>query len=114
MSLLPPSARIDIPKLYETESQPDPLVRAKLFTTWTHWTWYIIEFDGDDLCFGLVDGYERELGYFSMHELESIRGPGGLKIVRDEHFKAVPLSKLQEKLQTTGVHPRLPYWDRER
>ena len=28
------------------------------------------EFDGEDLCFGLVEGFEVEFGYFSKSELE--------------------------------------------
>ncbi|MEM7630057.1 MAG: DUF2958 domain-containing protein [Planctomycetota bacterium] len=40
----------------------------------------LISIDPEDLCFGLVDGHEVELGYFSFDEIESIRGPGGLKI----------------------------------
>ena len=30
-----------------------------------------------------VDGFEKELGYFSLRELESARGPLGLPIERD-------------------------------
>ena len=49
-----------LPKLYETEDVEleDKLIQAKLFTPWTNWTWYIIEFDGEDRCFGFVKGHE--------------------------------------------------------
>lgn len=113
-SLLPAVLRAEIPRLYATEAEDDPLVRAKLFTPWTRWTWYIIECDGEDLCFGLVDGFERELGYFSLKELESIQGPGGLRIERDQHFDPVRLKDLQSKLEATLDHPRLPFPGRER
>jgi hypothetical protein len=34
------------------------------------WTWYPSEYDAEDqICFGLVDGAELELGYFSLEEL---------------------------------------------
>ena len=59
---------------------------VKFFTPWANWTWYATEFDGEDLFFGLVDGFEKELGYFSLAELESVSGPFGLKIERDLHF----------------------------
>ncbi len=36
--------------------------------------------------FGLVDGFERELGYFSLSELESVHGPYGVGIERDLYF----------------------------
>ena len=71
----------------------DPLARVKLFTPWTDWTWFITEFDGEDLCFGLVIGLERELGYFSLKEIESLRGPGGIRVERDLYFKPSPISK---------------------
>jgi Protein of unknown function (DUF2958) len=44
------------------------------------------------LCFGLVDGHERELGYFSLDELEDVRGSMGLRVERDLYFTPCPLS----------------------
>lgn len=46
------------------------------------------------LCFGLVDGHEREFGYFSLDELLAMRGPMGLRIERDLYFEPCPLSKV--------------------
>ena len=43
-------------------------------------------------CFGLVDGHEREFGYFSLPELESVKGPLGLPIERDRFFDPTPIS----------------------
>ena len=43
--------------------------------------------------FGLVVGYERELGDFSPEELEQIRGPMGLPIERDLYFEPKPVSE---------------------
>ena len=60
---------------------------AKFFTPDANWTWYATEFYPEDgTLFGLVDGLEKELGYFSLAELESVRGPLGLSIERDRHF----------------------------
>lgn len=61
---------------------------VKLFCPWSNWTWWVAEADfktGE--CFGLVEGFERELGYFDLNELMAIRGPGGLKIERDRFFE---------------------------
>ncbi len=60
---------------------------VKLFTPWSNWTWYIAEanFETGE-CFGLVEGFEKELGYFDLNELVEIRGMGGLKIERDRWF----------------------------
>ena len=41
------------------------LALAKLFSPYSNWTWYITELDPETgQCFGLVEGFERELGYF--------------------------------------------------
>jgi hypothetical protein len=73
--------------LGSTDGQGDKAeVVVKFFTPWANWTWYATEFDGEDLFFGLVDGFEKELGYFRLSELESLTGPFGLKIERDLHF----------------------------
>ena len=53
----------------------------------------------DFLFFGLVIGFEKELGYFSLAELESARGPMGLAIERDLHFT---LGSLSEVLKRDG------------
>jgi hypothetical protein len=77
------------PPLYANEGKlaSDVPVIAKFFCPWNQWTWYMTELDPDEgLAFGLVVGFEVELGYFSIPELESISGPGGLKIERDLHF----------------------------
>ena len=88
MKLLTKELRQQFPKLYEGEEIPtdEKVVIAKFFTPWTSWTWYAVEFDGEDLFFGLVDGQEKEWGYFSLKELESVTGPAGLKIERDRYF----------------------------
>lgn len=88
MKLLTKELEKQFPKLYQTEGTPleEKTVIAKFFTPWTNWTWYAVEFDSEDLFFGLVDGHEKEWGYFSLKELESIAGPAGLKIERDLYF----------------------------
>lgn len=100
MKLLTEELRRRLPALYSTENDRDPIAQAKFFTPWSNWTWYATEFDGEDSFFGLVDGLDRELGYFSLAELESIQGPAGLTIERDLHFKPTPLSRLG-----SPIHP---------
>lgn len=96
MKLLTQEIRNRLPKLYASEDNADPVIHMKFFTPWSNWTWYVAEFDGEDRFFGLVEGFEREWGYFSLAELESIRGPGGLRIERDVHFDSKPASKIKE------------------
>ena len=103
MKLLTKEMRLKMPPLYSNEDNPDPMVVAKFFTPDSSWTWYVIEGgpetndngeEVDYIFFGYVVGLEKELGYFSLRELESVRGPLGLKIERDLYFKPVLLSEV--------------------
>ncbi len=96
MALCPPDLERSLPKLNSQEHVRDPLVRLKLFDPSGSWTWFVTEGErqpnGDLLFFGRVDGFEREIGYFSLWELESIEGRFGLVIERDRFFKPTLLS----------------------
>lgn len=94
MKLLTQDLCRKLPPLRATENAPDPLAVVQFFTPWTNWTWYATEFDGEDVFFGYVRGFESEWGYFSLSELESARGPGGLRIERDKWFEPTPVSQL--------------------
>jgi hypothetical protein len=97
MILLTKEIREKIPKLYSQEKLGDKAkIYAKFFTPWSNWTWYATEGEPaidengneeDFTFFGYVQGLECEFGYFSLKELESIKGPFGLKIERDLYFK---------------------------
>jgi hypothetical protein len=81
------------PALYSTERAKNPVVQAKFFCPWNQWTWYMTEYQPTDgIAFGYVVGHDSELGYFSIPELESIRG-----IERDIYFKPTSLSEIREK-----------------
>ena len=97
MILLPKEIREELPALYANEELGlDALARVKFFTPDSNWTWYASEFDGEDIFFGLVIGFETELGYFSLRELSEAHGPLGLPIERDLYFKPKSLRELQE------------------
>lgn len=103
MKLLTNALRKDIPALYSSELNPDPMVVCKFFTPDSNWTWFVVEgqpeiVDGEEVdftFFGLVHGLEQELGYFSLQELESVKGPLGLRIERDLYFKPCKLSNVR-------------------
>ena len=71
----------------------DVMPVVKLFTPWGACTWLLSELDptNPDIAFGLCDlGMGcPELGAVSISELESIRGPFGLRIERDIHWTPV-------------------------
>ncbi len=95
MKLLTKELRQKLPPLGSSESNPSPLAVCKFFTPDSNWTWWAIEFDGEDTFFGLVHGFEEEFGYFSLAELESATGPLGLHVERDLYFQAMPVSQLR-------------------
>jgi hypothetical protein len=95
MELLDEEARAVLPPLYANERKGlEAVAPIKFFTPDSNWSWYPTEFDGEDIFFGLVDGFEMELGYFSISELESIRGGLGLPIERDLYFEPASLQTL--------------------
>lgn len=86
-----------LPTLYASENTEDPMVWCKFFTPDSSWTWYLIEYDGKDTFYGLVDGFEQELGYFSLSEISAIKGHLGLSIERDRYFTPCRLSQLPKR-----------------
>jgi len=104
--LLTKANKKSLPALRSTDGKGDEAIAyVKFFTPWSNWTWYATEFDPETgMFFGLVSGHEEELGYFTLEELESVRGKWGLKIERDRHFKPTPLGKLRKnKLEDEAI-----------
>ena len=95
----PDALAAHMPKFYNREAPGEfrqAIAYTKFFTPDSNWTWYASEYDPtEEMFFGLVEGLETELGYFSLDELRKARGPLGLKIERDMYFKETPLSQLQ-------------------
>jgi hypothetical protein len=80
------------------EDKSDPLVIAKFFNPTGAGTWYATEYDPKNkMFFGYVSifqDYNDEWGYFSLTELESLKGPFGLGIERDIYFQKTPSSQI--------------------
>lgn len=74
----------------------DVLVPAKLFSPYSGWRWYIAEWDArTGRCFGLVQGFETELGTFDLTELSEATVLGGVPAVeRDLYWKPRPLGEI--------------------
>ena len=73
----------------------DAIAQVKFFTPDSFWTWYAVEYNPEcKLFYGLVDGFEKEVGYWGLEELETAKGPLGLKIERDLYFNPTPLREL--------------------
>lgn len=104
MKLLTEAIRRKLPPLGSQDGKGGKAVAwLKLFTPSSCFTWYVTEGqqEGEDfLFFGLVDGHFKELGYFGLKELESVRGPFGLGVERDIHWKPTPLEEIAPELFT--------------
>jgi hypothetical protein len=95
----PDDVKSQLPPLYSQDGAEDAIVYVKFFCPWNRWTWFATEGeqkDEDFIFFGYVIGHEREWGYFSFNELQSVTGPGGLKIERDIHFLPKPKSQVKD------------------
>ena len=108
MKLLPKEIREILPPLYSQDGKGGKaVVHAKFFTPSSSWTWLVLEGEPaldeaqkeiDYKFFGLVYGHEREFGYFLLSELEEVRGPMGLPIERDLHFKPKTLQEIAPEM----------------
>jgi hypothetical protein len=99
MELMPKGIRENLPALYAQEKLGGKaVVHVKYFTPDGSWTWWATEFDGEDTFFGLVEGHVRELGYFSLSELREARGPMGLPIERDLHWRPQTLQEIAPEM----------------
>ena len=79
-----------IPAIYANEKVADydtVLAHAKLFSPYSNWTWYITELDAETgQCFGLVEGFEKEIGYFDLTELAETTVLGGVPAVERDLY----------------------------
>jgi hypothetical protein len=94
-------SKAKLPALYATEHDKDPMVKAKLFTPWSSWTWFLTEADPKTgLAFGFASSHtgSGELGYISLAEMREIKGPAGLMIEQDDWWDAVPLSEAKKQV----------------
>ena len=92
-----------LPAIYSQENVSDPIVVAKWFSPYSNWRWFAIEFDGEDIFFGLVQGFEVELGNFSKKELEELTfGLGRYQvpaIERDLSWQPKKLSEVRASIE---------------
>ena len=99
MKLLNEKIRKQLPPLYSQDGKGGKAIAyAKFFSPSSNWTFYATEFEGEDTFFGLVEGFEKELGYFSLSELESARGPMGLPIERDLYWQPKMLEEIAPEM----------------
>ena len=104
--LLTQEIRDALPPLYNSEKHPEKesVAIAKFFSPYSQWTWYVVEFDGEDLFWGLVDGFEMEYGYFSYSELEAVTVFGGVPVIeRDCHWSPRPVKEIEAEIRSRAA-----------
>lgn len=87
----------------EEKSGNQTMVLAHFFTG--SWDWWATEYDpGRRTFFGLVKGFEVELGYFSLDEMEAlscdVRPLGGIE--RDLYWTPKSLAEIRRKINGNG------------
>lgn len=99
MKLLTKEIRSRLPALYKQDGLGNQaIVHCKFFTPFSSFTWYVMEFDGNDTFFGFVVSDmcpEGELGYFSLRELMAQRFGPVPAVERDLHFTPRTLGEVR-------------------
>jgi len=84
-------------KVGRQEEVKDPVIIAKFFNPTGAGTWFATEYDPQSKNFfgyvSIFGDWNDEWGYFSLTELESLKGPFGLGIERDIYFKESKISE---------------------
>lgn len=96
MKLLTQELLKKLPPLgHSIKSKEEPQAIVKWFTPDSNFTWYVAEYNPENgMCWGLVDGLDKEFGYFMLEEIQSLKGPLKLPVERDWSFDPVNLNSL--------------------
>ena len=86
----------------------DVLAIAKLFSPYTGWRWFITEWDPESgLCFGLVQGFEAEVGYFDLTELAETTVFGNVPAVeRDLYWEPKTIGEIRRGSRSQSRHSK--------
>lgn len=84
----------------------DTRVHLRLYDSRSSWNWYVVEFDGDHTCFGLIVGRAAAVaGQFSLNELLNLVDEAAAQGESDIFFDAGFEPKTVAEL--ASVHPQL-------
>ncbi|HSR49807.1 MAG TPA: hypothetical protein VLV83_03205 [Acidobacteriota bacterium] len=94
MSLLPQDVRRRLPAMGATHGKAVEKIKAQacLVDRSSGMRWYVVEFDGEERCFGLISGRHAVMGEFTLAELESL---GDVEI--DRGFEPARLNHLARR-----------------
>ena len=82
------------------ENTDSVIAITKLFCPYNGWRWYITEWNAETgLCFGLVEGFETEWGYFDLTELAESTAFGGVPAIeRDLYWEPKTIGEIRGRL----------------
>ena len=90
--LMTDEIRQRLPKLYATANDDNPVVQVR-YRAWKVCDWNAIEFDGEDIFFGLVWQSFPVWGYFRLSDLQTMNDWNGAPaIVVDRFFEPRPVT----------------------
>lgn len=94
-----------LPSLYSQEEKGDAaLAMVKYFCLTSNWTWYATEYDPlEGMFFGLVHGFEVELGYFTLAEFEELNASSVFPVIeRDLYWVPKSLADIRREIEERG------------
>ena len=101
-ALMTREAGATIPSIGSTDNAPDydgVIAHVKLFSPYVGWRWYITEWNPrTGRCFGLVEGFETEIGYFDLTELSEVTIYGSVPAVeRDLYWQPMTIGEIRNQ-----------------
>ena len=96
MKLLTNAIKEKAQKQFDDGSDMEQMVIAKYFDPMGDWKWFLMNMDKDeDYCWGIVKGFEVEMGSFSLAELKEALGR---RLQRDLYFEPMKAKDVWEQL----------------
>jgi Protein of unknown function (DUF2958) len=96
MESLPAELLENIPKLYQTRQDANPVVWVRFFSPMFKWRWFIVEcedVDGTTMFYGWLSSSLETAGRFTQSDLVSMRAYLGCTIEHDPNFASCRLSE---------------------
>lgn len=62
----------------------------EVWESWNGWYWFVTEYHGGGLAFGLVRGWEIEWGYFDLNDLRALAQQSKVWLVPKSHWALCP------------------------
>ena len=80
---------------FDKGSDMEQMIVAKYFDKGGDWQWFLMNMEDENYCWGIVKGFEVEMGSFSLTELEEVLGR---RLERDLYFEQVKAKDLWKQL----------------